>query len=223
MARSWRRFAKTWVKRPCSFLGRNLLFCYFIIFEFIELEKWDIIIIIIVKILCSLISKNCYTYYRLIGLIFISKYRNTFIGIYSGVKKNWLELYKLPYHHVESWKFARGYRFQTSETCHLKHRTSNFELQIDRETTDFELRIIRTRTLPLSQAKWLSFPEQFHIPIDPKSPSLSLRYLSEICIKPIVRCNQNHLLLPPSSSKTLLKIHNYSKRNSSISRLMEIN
>lgn len=139
---------------------------------------------------------------------------------YSGVKKNWLELYKLPYHHVESWKFARGYRFQTSETCHLKHRTSNFELQIDRETTDFELRIIRT--LPLSQAKWLSFPEQFHIPIDPKSPSLSLRYLSE-CIKPIVRCNQNHLLLPPSSSKTLLKIHNYSKRNSSISRLMEIN
>lgn len=58
---------------------------YFVIlypfFEFIELEKWDIIIIIFVKILCSLISKNCYTYYRLIGLIFISKYGNTFIEI----------------------------------------------------------------------------------------------------------------------------------------------
>lgn len=35
-----------------------IILLFYILFEFIELEKWDIIIIF-VKILCSLISKNC--------------------------------------------------------------------------------------------------------------------------------------------------------------------
>lgn len=119
----------------------------------------------------------------LIGLIFVSKYFSR--DLYSRVEKidsNYINC------HI-TWKVR--YRFQTSD---LSLETSNFKLWTSNWSWDDRFRIANypARTLPLSQAKWLSFPEQFHIPINPKSPSLiSLRMYWTHC-----SCNQNHLLLP---------------------------